>query len=246
MSGSARRTVILAVGVLLLAVGAGGCTLAGASAAPLTPVEPGEVVEPADTGEEQIPSEEEVIPTPTEVAPIDVFGTQTAMAPAPEGEEGGAEGEATPEPAGEGEGEAVEATPEPAETEEATEAPATQAPAASGDGCPATYTIQAGDTLFSIAQRCGLTVDQLASANGISNPNQLSIGQELTVPTGSGTASGGDTGAASGSGSVHVVQPGENLFRIALQYGLTYQELANYNNITDPASISVGQEIQIP
>jgi LysM repeat protein len=233
MSGSARRTVILAVGVLLLAVGVGGCTLAGASAAPLTTVEPGAAVEPAGAA-----PTEEIIPTPTEVAPIDVFGTQTAMAPAPEGEEG----EATPEPT---EGEGAEATPEPAE---ATEAPATEAPAASGEGCPATYTIQSGDTLFSIAQRCGLTVDQLASANGISNPNQLSVGQELSIPTGSGAAAGTSTGtgATSGSGSVHVVQPGENLFRIALSYGLTYQELANYNNITDPASIVVGQEIQIP
>jgi LysM repeat protein len=241
MSGSARRTVILAVGVLLLAVGVGGCTLAGASAAPLTTVEPGAVVEPAGAGEGEAPTEE-IIPTPTEVAPIDVFGTQTAMAPAPEGETTGEEGEATPEPT---EGEGAEATPEPAE---ATEAPATEAPAASGEGCPATYTIQSGDTLFSIAQRCGLTVDQLASANGISNPNQLSIGQELSIPTGSGAAAGTSTGtgATSGSGSVHVVQPGENLFRIALSYGLTYQELANYNNITDPASIRVGQEIRIP
>jgi LysM repeat protein len=232
MSRSARRTVILAVGLLLLAAGAVGCTLAGASAAPLTTVEPGEVVEPAGSGEGETPTEE-IIPTPTEVAPIDVFGTQTAMAPAPEGEEG----EATPEPTGEGEG--AEATPEPAE---ATEAPATEAPAASGDGCPAAYTIQAGDTLFSIAQRCGLTVDQLASANGISNPNQLSVGQELTIPTGSGAAAGAETGG----GTVHVVQPGENLFRIALRYGLTYEELANYNDIADPASIAVGQEIRIP
>ncbi len=240
MSGSARRTVILAVGVLLLAVGVGGCTLAGASAAPLTPVEPGAVVEPADSGEGEAPTDE-IIPTPTEVAPIDVFGTQTAMAPAPEG----AEGEATAEPT---EGEGAEATPEPAEPAEATEAPATEAPAASGEGCPATYTIQGGDTLFSIAQRCGLTVDQLASANGISNPDQLSVGQELSIPTGSGAAAGTSTGtgATSGSGSVHVVQAGENLFRIALSYGLTYQELANYNNITDPASIVVGQEIRIP
>lgn len=238
MSGSARRTVILALGVLLLAIGAGGCTLAGASAAPLTPVEPGEAVEPADTGEGEGLTED-VIPTPTEVAPIDVFGTQTAMAPAPEGETGG-EGEATPEPGTEGEG--AEATAEPVEV---TEEPATEAPVVSADSCPATYTIQAGDTLFSIARGCGLTVDQLASANGISNPDQLSVGQQLSIPTGGAAASTG-TGATSGSGSVHVVQAGENLFRIALSYGLTYQELASYNNITDPASIYVGQELQIP
>jgi LysM repeat protein len=44
----------------------------------------------------------------------------------------------------------------------------------------------------------------------------------------------------------HVVQPGENLFRIGLAYGCSYQELADYNGITDPDSLSVGQVILIP
>jgi LysM repeat protein len=45
---------------------------------------------------------------------------------------------------------------------------------------------------------------------------------------------------------VHVVQPGENLFRIALQYGMTQETLANYNGITNPNLIYVGQRLQIP
>lgn len=48
------------------------------------------------------------------------------------------------------------------------------------------------------------------------------------------------------SGKVHVVQPGENLFRIALKYGLTYTQLAAFNGITNPGLIYVGQQIKLP
>ena len=52
--------------------------------------------------------------------------------------------------------------------------------------------------------------------------------------------------APSGSAGIHVVQPGENLFRIALGYGLDTTTLARYNGITDPNKIYVGQKIKIP
>ena len=43
-----------------------------------------------------------------------------------------------------------------------------------------------------------------------------------------------------------MVQAGDNLYRIALRYGTTYQELAAYNGISNPNAISIGQEIRIP
>lgn len=55
-----------------------------------------------------------------------------------------------------------------------------------------------------------------------------------------------DQGAASTGETVHIVQPGENLYRIGLQYGFTYQELAAYNGIANPDRLEVGQEIRIP
>ncbi len=51
---------------------------------------------------------------------------------------------------------------------------------------------------------------------------------------------------ASGEEIVHVVQPGENLFRIALQYNLAPSIVAAYNGITNPNLIYVGQRIRIP
>ncbi|MEM6284645.1 MAG: LysM peptidoglycan-binding domain-containing protein, partial [Chloroflexota bacterium] len=46
--------------------------------------------------------------------------------------------------------------------------------------------------------------------------------------------------------TIHVVQRGENLFRIALGYGLTTEALATLNGIDDPASIQVGQRLLVP
>jgi murein DD-endopeptidase MepM/ murein hydrolase activator NlpD len=46
--------------------------------------------------------------------------------------------------------------------------------------------------------------------------------------------------------TIHVVQRGENLFRIALSYGLTTDEVAVANGIENPANIQVGQRLLIP
>lgn len=54
------------------------------------------------------------------------------------------------------------------------------------------------------------------------------------------------TAAPSTGETIHVVQAGENLFRIGLRYGFTAQELATYNSIPNVDRIYVGQEIRIP
>jgi len=47
-----------------------------------------------------------------------------------------------------------------------------------------TYTVKSGDTLSAIAKKYGTTVSAICSANGISNPNRISVGQRLTIPSG--------------------------------------------------------------
>lgn len=51
------------------------------------------------------------------------------------------------------------------------------------------YTIQQGDTLFGIAQAFGVTVDDLISFNGISDPDAIQAGQRLKIPPASAGAS---------------------------------------------------------
>ena len=47
---------------------------------------------------------------------------------------------------------------------------------------PPTYVVQAGDTLFTIAQTLGVRMSRLAEVNGISNVDVISVGQVLVVP----------------------------------------------------------------
>lgn len=46
--------------------------------------------------------------------------------------------------------------------------------------------------------------------------------------------------------TTHIVQAGENLYRIGLQYGISYVALAEYNGISNADAVEVGQELQIP
>lgn len=115
-------------------------------------------------------------------------------------------------------------------------------PTAAAAGGETTYTVQPGDTLFSIARRYGLTFEEVAAYNGITNPNLIQPGQVIRIPAG-GTAV---PIPQPGGGRTYVVQPGDNLFRIALRYNMSYLYLASYNGITNPNAIYVGQVIRIP
>lgn len=68
-------------------------------------------------------------------------------------------------------------------------------------------------------------------------------GGEGPSPAGGGRAASRTALAAE---PVHVVRPGETLYRIARRYGVTVDELARYNQIADPTQIEAGQRIRIP
>jgi peptidoglycan/xylan/chitin deacetylase (PgdA/CDA1 family)/spore germination protein YaaH len=106
-------------------------------------------------------------------------------------------------------------------------------PAAPSTG--STYTVKSGDTLGKIAAAYGVTVQAIASANGISNVNVISVGQKLTIPA-----------KTSSSGTKYTVKSGDTLARIAAAYGVTVQALASANSIANINVIHVGQVLSIP
>jgi LysM repeat protein len=102
------------------------------------------------------------------------------------------------------------------------------------------HIVQPGENLFRIALRYGVTVNALAQVNDLSNVSRIYVGQRLTIPDGSTTS------PSQSSSGVHIVQRGENLFRIALRHGVTYQAIAAANGIANPNHIYVGQRLVIP
>ncbi len=102
------------------------------------------------------------------------------------------------------------------------------------------HIVQQGEGLFDIAEAYGVTADAIAAANNISNRNMLRVGQELIIP--------GVTAqqAAAARGNIHVVQSGESLLGIAVQYGVTVEEILVANDINNPDAIYEGQELIIP
>jgi murein DD-endopeptidase MepM/ murein hydrolase activator NlpD len=118
-----------------------------------------------------------------------------------------------------------------------------------------THVVQPGETLRSIAELYGLSMDDLVLLNNVADPDSIYVGQVLNltavitetptrpVPTAPVVELSVSTVA---SALIHTVQPGETLFRIATSYGLTVNELATTNSISDPTLIYTGQQLIIP
>jgi LysM repeat protein len=107
-----------------------------------------------------------------------------------------------------------------------------------------TYVVQAGDTLFGIARRYGVTVQDIAAANNIVNPNLIYVGARLTIPTGGSTDAGSPPPQA--GSQTYVVRPGDTLFRIAVSHRTTVAVLAQLNGISNPNLIYTGQVLRLP
>jgi murein DD-endopeptidase MepM/ murein hydrolase activator NlpD len=102
------------------------------------------------------------------------------------------------------------------------------------------YVVQLDDALSAIASRYDTTVQALAQANSIENPDLIYPGQRLVIPSASPTPE------PTPQEQVHVVQRGETLYRIAQRYGTTVQALAAANNLANPNLIYRGQKLIIP
>lgn len=102
-----------------------------------------------------------------------------------------------------------------------------------------TYTVQSGDSLWSIAKRYNVTVDALKSANKLTT-NVLSIGQVLKIPE-----SVIENNNGTESEIIYVVASGDSLWAIARQYGVTVDQLKQTNNLVSDL-LTVGMELKIP
>ncbi|MCB0881227.1 MAG: LysM peptidoglycan-binding domain-containing protein [Thermoleophilia bacterium] len=120
-------------------------------------------------------------------------------------------------------------------------------------GTPATayHTVRSGETLGSIARRYTVPIGALISANGIRNPDLLTIGSRLSVPSSRSTTAtvasvAVPVASPSSSAGVHRVASGETLGSIAARYGTTVARIQSLNGISDPNLVVQGAALKVP
>lgn len=114
------------------------------------------------------------------------------------------------------------------------------------------YTVLPGDTLSTIAQRYATDWTIVAQANGLTDTTLLQIGQVIHLP-GAGESPGarfGTGGASMAAQAVpsepYIVRSGDTLFSIAAGKGMTWEDLATFNGVSEAAVLQIGEVIRIP
>jgi LysM repeat protein len=140
--------------------------------------------------------------------------------------------------------------------------------APAGASASVSHVIATGESLSSIAATDGLTVGQLAEANGLSAESLLTEGGTLTIPpqeagtpesapsageprstTEAAAASAGEspsTAQAAAPNAGYVVQPGDTLSAIAARAGMSVDELAGANGIDPEGLLLAGAVLEVP
>ena len=99
----------------------------------------------------------------------------------------------------------------------------------------ATHTVQSGESLWSISQQYNTSVDELKALNN--------LGSDLILPKQQLEVSAGENSTS--ENGVHIVQPGDTLYKIGREYGVTVDQLMAWNQISNPHMIYAGNTIAV-
>ncbi len=95
------------------------------------------------------------------------------------------------------------------------------------------HTVQRGETLERIAQRYGVSIEDLKKWNNLKS-NRIVSGQRLVVKKTEGSSKSSKskkTSSVSTKETLHIVKKGETLERIAQKYGVSIEDLKKWNNL---------------
>ncbi len=131
-----------------------------------------------------------------------------------------------------------------------------------------TYTVRDGDTLATIAERLGVTLEALRNANPGIDPGALRVGDPINLPSDAAapppatatpevpedeptqspapTEAPAATNTPSSLGQTYTVKSGDIPETIAAQFGITVEALLAANPTMDPRNLQVGQVLIIP
>ena len=106
-----------------------------------------------------------------------------------------------------------------------------------------TYIVQKGDTLYSIAAKNGVGVNELKTYNNLTS-DSLSIGQELNIPKGTSIITPSENEIIN-EGSVYEVQKGDTLYSIAKKFNTSVDKIKEINSIVGDL-LTIGMNLLIP
>jgi LysM repeat protein len=106
-----------------------------------------------------------------------------------------------------------------------------------------TYIVSKGDTLYSIASKNNISVNDLKKYNNLTSDN-LSIGQELNIPKGTSIITPSEDEVIN-EGSVYEVQKGDTLYSIAKKFNTSVDKIKEINSIVGDL-LTIGMNLLIP
>jgi len=125
------------------------------------------------------------------------------------------------------------------------------------------YTVKKGENLWSIAQEYNLSVNLILATNNIDNPELISIGQEMKIPSHKNAVAetkivnqavieknnnvNNNISQPENAGPiVYTVKAGDNLWNISRKYGVSMEVIVSVNNLKEKDLLSLGQKLEIP
>jgi LysM repeat protein len=112
------------------------------------------------------------------------------------------------------------------------------------------YEVQAGDWVFTIADEFGVDPEDIIELNDLTSPDQFQPGLVLQIPppplAAATTEPPPKPNKPSRRGTIHIVKPGEWVWRIASMYGVDAQAIIAANHLTHSGMIYPGQRLIIP
>jgi murein DD-endopeptidase MepM/ murein hydrolase activator NlpD len=105
------------------------------------------------------------------------------------------------------------------------------------------YVFKKGDTIYSLANIYGVRSEDILDLNGIKDPKRVQPGQKIRIPGPMTTISGSSKRQTLVD---HLVNPGETLWGISRQYGISLQTLCSANNRSENYKVKAGERLRVP
>ncbi len=110
---------------------------------------------------------------------------------------------------------------------------------------PIVYTVKAGDNLWNISRKYGVSVEVIISVNNLKEKDLLSLGQKIEIP-----AIGGGVSSSNQKQEptiiTYTVVKGDTLWSISQRYDVKMNSIISTNNLKEISRLSIGQKLKLP